>query len=209
MAEQQSKKCTSCKKSKSIELFKMKKNGDYLKTCTPCREMSKANKQRNKCEHGRQRASCIDCDGVGICVHKRVRCQCIACGGTSICVHKRRRSECIACGGNSVCKHKKQLTSCKQCSDPVKVTIKHMIISSRQSDKKYKRFDPVKFIDTDFIQGLLDDYKNCYWCKVKMQCITYCKTLTTIERLNNKLGHNKDNCVLACLSCNAKKISNK
>ena len=37
----------------------------------------------------------------------------------------------------------------------------------------------------------------------------YGKTLATIERLDNSQGHNKDNCVLCCLDCNTKKISNK
>jgi len=191
MADQQMNKCNKCKKLKSIDFFKMKKNGNYQKQCNHCLEIAKAGRERNKCIHNRQRADCLDCDGDGICKHRKLR------------------RQCIKCGGSCICRHKKQRNSCKQCSDPVQITIKNMIGHSRHTDKKYHRYDPVKFIDPSFIQGLFEDYKKCYWCKVEMQCITYGKTLTTIERLNNKLGHNRDNCVLACLDCNNKRISNK
>jgi len=99
-------KCSKCKKTKSIELFKMKKNGDYLKFCNQCREKDKASKQRNKCIHKRQRYQCIDCCG------------------SCICIHKQRRSQCIECDGSNVCQHKKRKDRCKQCSNPVQITIK-------------------------------------------------------------------------------------
>jgi hypothetical protein len=36
-----------------------------------------------------------------------------------------------------------------------------------------------------------------------------CPTLLTIERLDVKEGHIRNNCVFCCLSCNLKKLHNK
>jgi hypothetical protein len=36
-----------------------------------------------------------------------------------------------------------------------------------------------------------------------------CDTLLTIERLDVKEGHVRDNCVFCCLKCNLKKLHNK
>lgn len=104
-----------------------------------------------------------------------------------------------------------QTQHCKVCNDPIKVTIQNMIAGSRQRDKQYNRFDANNFIDTDFLNGLTNDQKYCYWqdCGVEMQYITYTNDLATIERLNNTIGHIKSNCVLACMRCNKLKKSNK
>ena len=40
------------------------------------------NKYRLKCQHGRQRNKCVECDGVGICEHNRLRVNCRNCGGS-------------------------------------------------------------------------------------------------------------------------------
>ena len=38
-----------------------------------------------------------------------------------------------------------------------------------------------------------------------MQFLENNKSLCTIERVDNELGHNKDNVTLACLGCNIKR----
>ena len=70
----------------------------------------------------------------------------------------------------SFCIHEKQKSKSKFCNDPIDVTIKNWIRKCRQSDKKYNRFDPDHFIDTDFLLGLVEDYEYCYYddCKVKL-----------------------------------------
>jgi len=139
---------------------------------------------KNKCPHDRQKSKCRDCDGIGICEHKR------------------QKYKCINCDGPDICKHKLQRQWCKTCSGPVKVSIQGWIISSKQSDRKYNRFDADRFLDKCFLKELIKDYTQCYYCKVKLQYIDNNDTLATIERLDNSIGHIKSNCVIACRKCN-------
>ena len=124
------------------------------------------------------------------------------------CEHgRRRRNTCKECRGVSVCEHDKQRQMCKNCRDPIKITIKQWVNDCRSSDKKYNRYDPDRFIDKCFLQGLVEDYPNCYYedCQIQLQYVNYGDDLASIERLDNSLGHVKSNCVLACLKCNLKK----
>ena len=86
-----------------------------------------------------------------------------------------------------------------------------MIRHSKATDKKYDRYDANNFIDMCFLNGLVEEYPNCYWddCKVELQFSEYQDNLATIERLDNSIGHTKANCVLACLKFNVLKKSNK
>jgi len=111
----------------------------------------------------------------------------------------------------SICKHNIHKSQCKYCcNDPVRLTIKNMIYSSKKADKKFDRYDPVNFIDYCFVENLLDDYTHCYYqdCKVELQIMERTDNMATIERLDNSLGHIKSNCVICCLKCNNSKKSN-
>jgi hypothetical protein len=162
------------------------------------------------CEHNKIRSRCKLCGGSEICIHNRHRGICKDCGGSQICEHNRQRSKCIECGGSQICIHNRQRCKCKECKDAIKITIKNMIFGSRQSDKKKNRYDANNFIDKCFLEGLVEEYPNCYYedCKVKLQYIEYQDNLATIERLNNSIGHIKSNCVLCCKKCNNMKKSN-
>lgn len=81
---------------------------------------------------------------------------------------------------------------------------KTMITHSRQTDRKYNRYDPDNFIDKCFLEGLFEENDTCHYCSVKFTYNERCDTLVTIERLNNNIGHIKSNCVLACWKCNLK-----
>ena len=72
-------------------------------------------------------------------------------------------------------------------------------------------YDADRFIDKCFMEGLVEDYKQCYYgdCKVNLQYTEYQDDLATIERLDNSIGHIKSNYVLCCLKCNNLKKSNK
>ena len=100
---------------------------------------------------------------------------------------------------------------CKKCSDPVKVSIKQWIFKSRQYDKKRNIYDADRFIDKCFLEGLIEDYKQCYYgdCEVNLQYTEYQDDLASIERLDNSIGHIKSNCVLCCLKCNKMNKSEK
>jgi len=113
MEESKDVKCGKCKSYKYPSQFF--KEGRRMKTCSDCRERGKLERKRNKCEHGRQRSQCKDCDGASICEHGRQRSQCKDCGGSGICEHGRQRSKCKDCGGASICEHGRQRSTCKDC----------------------------------------------------------------------------------------------
>ena len=79
-------------------------------------------------------------------------------------------------------------------------------------------YDADRFIDKCFLEGLVEDYKQCYYgdCQdavglgpVNLQYTEYRNDLASIERLDNSIGHIKSNCVLCCLKCNVSKKSEK
>jgi len=214
-------KCSKCRCYRSEASFYNEK-GRRLKTCQTCRDRDRVIRERNKCEHNRQRTHCKECEGASICQHDRQKNQCRECDGSSFCQHDRRRNHCKDCRGSSICQHDRRRNHCKDCdgasicehnktriickicSDPLKVTIRNMLTGAKQSDKKYNRYDVVNFVDYCFVENLLEDYTHCYYedCKKELQIIERNDSLATIERINNNLGHIKSNCVICCLHCN-------
>ena len=178
--EEQRIKCNRCKVKLLSSNFSEKRDGILLKTCNKCR--TKIN-----CQHDKRRSYCKECGGSSFCVHGRQRYQCKECGGSSFCVHDRRRNQCKNC-----------MTLPKQKA----FIIKQMVSHSRSSDKEKNRYDADNFIDKCFLEGLFEDNTSCHYCKTEFTYNEYVKTLVTIERLNNNIGHIKSNCVLACLFCN-------
>ena len=180
------------------------------------------------CEHGKYKYQCKECGGSQICPHNRLKYQCKECGGSQICHHGKRKSrckecegsetcphnrlkaQCKECEGSQICPHSRRKAYCKKCSDPIKVNIEQWIFNSRQYDKKRNIYDADRFIDKCFLEGLVEDYKQCYYgdCKVNLQYTEYQDDLATIERLDNSIGHIKSNCVLCCLKCNKSRKSN-
>ena len=193
----QKQKCVYCKMNMTIDNFKKKRDDSYQKTCNQCLANRNASaKKRNKtyiytCPHGKEKSKCRDC------------------GGVSFCEHDRRRTICRDCGGGSVCEHNKERNKCKLCSDPLKITIKSMIQASKESDKKYDRYDVVNFVDYGFLENLLDDFSHCCYpdCNAELQTVHYQDDLATIESLDNSIGHIKSNCVICCMKCNKIKKS--
>ena len=219
-------KCPNCRCWRKHKKF-LNDKGRLLKTCKKCRNymreyMRKKKCEHNKqkslckecggssiCEHNRQKSRCKDCGGSSICDHNRIKRQCKDCGGSSICQHNKHKPQCKDCGGSSICEHNRQKPQCKKCNDPVRITIKHWISSSKRYDKKQNKYDIVNFIDKCFLKNLIEDITNCVYCECKL---TYEGkhelNLATIERFDNNKGHVKSNCTLACYSCNSKR-SNK
>ena len=126
-----------------------------------------------------------------------------------MCKHNKRRSRCIICDGGELCIHNKRRRSCKNCSNAPEITISKMIRHSKEADIKKDLYDANNFIDYCFISSLVDESTKCYYCKVQMQFIEYNSTLCTIERLDNKIGHIKSNCVLACRTCNYSRVGQR
>ena len=152
------------------------------------------------------------------CEHGKYKYQCRECKGSQICPHNKRKPQCKECGGSQICSHNREKNHCKKCSDPIKISIEQWIFNSRQYDKMRNIYDADRFIDKCFLEGLIEDYKQCYYgdCQdavglgpVNLQYTEYQDDLATIERLDNSIGHIKSNCVLCCLKCNNLKKSKK
>ena len=126
--------------------------------------------------------------------------------------HGNIMHSCVECGGQAICTHSIQKQNCKICTPPIDILIRRIVGSSKFSDIRKNRYDEDNHIDREYVQSLIDENDHllcCYAdCLVEMQFITYGKDLCTIERINNDLGHTKDNCCLCCLDCNLKKKSN-
>ena len=163
------------------------------------------------CPHSRLKYQCKECVGSQICPHSKQKSRCKECGGSEICPHSRQKAYCRECGGSQICPHSRRKAYCKKCSDPIKINIEQWIFSSRQYDKMRNIYDADRFIDKCFLEGLVEDYKQCYYgdCKVIIQYTEYLNDLASIERLDNSIGHIKSNCVLCCLKCNLSKKSKK
>lgn len=87
--------------------------------------------------------------------------------------------------------------------------IEKKISSYKQQDIEKKVLNNEKIINLKYIiDKLIESKLNCYYCKCKMY-ILYENVREskqwTVDRINNDLGHNIDNIVLACLDCNLKR----
>jgi hypothetical protein len=87
--------------------------------------------------------------------------------------------------------------------------IKTKIHSYRHQDNLKKKYNESKFIDLDYVISLLIESElKCHYC----DCKTYLlyeivreMKQWSLDRINNDLGHNKGNLVMACLECNLKR----
>ena len=87
--------------------------------------------------------------------------------------------------------------------------IKKKISSYRQQDRIKKRHDQERLITLDeTIELLVASQLKCHYCRHEVK-ITGDKQREkrqwTLDRIDNNLGHFKDNVVIACLDCNLKR----
>ena len=87
--------------------------------------------------------------------------------------------------------------------------IEKKISSYKQQDVDKKVLNNEKIINLIcIIDKLIETEIKCYYCKCKM-FVLYENVREpkqwTVDRINNDLGHNNDNFVLACLDCNLKR----
>ncbi len=184
------KKCSRCHNKKLLKFFRIREStGVMYKTCNSCVDS-------RICEHGVQRReNCVDCEGSNICIHKKNKLTCREC------CHEFKASR--------ICVHEINKSYCKKCSDPKKVIIDHWMRDCRTTDKRHNRFDIANFIDRCFCKSIIEEYPNCYYCKIELQYMVLQGDLATIERLTNNAGHIKSNCVVACYSCNVRRVGQK
>lgn len=94
-------------------------------------------------------------------------------------------------------------------TDIVSCELKKKISSYKSQDKRKNMYNCDEFVDFEFILKMFNDSKLvCYYCKCNV-LILYDTVREskqwTLERIDNRLGHNKGNSVIACLECNLKR----
>jgi hypothetical protein len=86
--------------------------------------------------------------------------------------------------------------------------ILNKIAGYKCQDQHKHLFDPTKFVNFQDVLTMLNTNMTCYYCK---ECVLVLYDFRreprqwTLERLNNDLGHNRDNVVLSCLQCNLRR----
>ena len=87
--------------------------------------------------------------------------------------------------------------------------IANKISSYKSQDIEKGIFDPEKFIHLEaVIQKIVDSGLKCFYCRESMRLLyEYVREPKqwTVERLDNKRGHNCDNIEIACLTCNLRR----
>lgn len=179
-------KCSSCK-CYFVPVYK--RNGTPKKTCERCLEQSKVYTAKYKCIHEKAKYQCVDCNGSSMCCHKKQKAICIDCEGTQRCPHRRTRAE------------------CRECGDEIHKICINMVRNSKVADIRRNRYNEEQFITYDYVRGLLTQSGNkCHYCTEPIQYIINQPDLGTIERLDNSIGHNIGNCVIACRTCNLTQV---
>ena len=84
-----------------------------------------------------------------------------------------------------------------------------IIHNSKQTDIKKNLFIEEDFIDKEFVLDKFEEQNNrCHYCHIQLNTVGQAEEgkrdhqKCTIERIDNTLGHSKENCVLACFRCN-------
>ena len=87
--------------------------------------------------------------------------------------------------------------------------INKKISSYKQQDKIKNLLDDAKFLHFEsIIQKMIECELKCRYCKKEINVlydISREMKQWSVDRINNDLGHNKDNFHLACLECNLKR----
>lgn len=88
----------------------------------------------------------------------------------------------------------------------IRQQINQKIYGYRAQDLEKSLFCEEKFVDyTKIIEMFIACDMKCYYCKTAVSILyEYVREPKqwTVERIDNKYGHNKDNVEIACLNCN-------
>ena len=91
----------------------------------------------------------------------------------------------------------------------IKKEINKKITGYKYQDIKKKLIDLTKLISlNDTIEKLMLSKLKCFYCKETCHLLyqnIFEKKQWTLDRINNKQGHNTDNVVISCLECNIKR----
>lgn len=88
----------------------------------------------------------------------------------------------------------------------IKQQINNKIYGYRNQDLLKSKYDGTKFVDfAKILEMMLANDLKCYYCNNPVLVLyEYVREPRqwTVERIDNKFGHNKDNIEIACLNCN-------
>lgn len=94
-------------------------------------------------------------------------------------------------------------------TNPCQVILKHItqkIAGYKSQDIKKELYEEEKLVDIPYVLKTLENAENiCYYCKesVKVLYENVREPLQwSLDRIDNSIGHNKENVVIACLQCN-------
>ena len=90
--------------------------------------------------------------------------------------------------------------------DFIQQQIKQKIYGYKSQDLLKSKYDESKFVDyAKILEMMVASDMKCYYChKPYLVIYEYVREPRqwTVERIDNKFGHNKDNIEIACLDCN-------
>lgn len=226
-------KCIKCQQTSPAtrEFYALRQDGEFTLRCIMCLTeegcicthqiyKSECSECKVQCDVDSNTRTCVKCEKSFLLNNTyfarrqdnsfTLRCFVCLIEDGSMCKHLEYVTTCPkGCAELMQCEHDKLKTKCKICSDPIPITIQNMLSGSRQADKKREHYDQEKFVDYNFLLGLIKRADGCYYCNIPMQYVKNTDDMGTIERLDNSMGHNKDNTVIACLSCNRRRVGNR
>ena len=90
--------------------------------------------------------------------------------------------------------------------DFIRQQIKQKIYGYKSQDLLKSKYDEFKFVDyAKILEMMVSSDMKCYYChKPYLVIYEYVREPRqwTVERIDNKFGHNRDNIEIACLDCN-------
>ena len=97
----------------------------------------------------------------------------------------------------------------KTITNVVSRELRNKIYSYKSQDIKKNIYNKDEFIDFEFVLNLFKcSQLKCYYCD-RQVLVIYDNVREsrqwTIERIDNRLGHNKNNSVISCLDCNLRR----
>ena len=91
----------------------------------------------------------------------------------------------------------------------LKNEIQRKIHGYRSQDVKKNKHDPEHFISLEYVlERIVERELNCFYCQGPVKIwyeISRDPLQWTLERIDNKIGHNVGNIEIACLQCNLKR----
>jgi hypothetical protein len=202
---------------------------------------------RTKCQHGRRRNTCKECDGASFCEHNRIRSDCKECkalgvggsgicehgrlrpsckdckalgiGGASLCEHDKQRNKCRECGGNQICEHKRLRYVCKECGgrgicehDQIRWTCRKCKSKAFCEHNRQRHFCSICDPQHTYKRYEKDTGRNLSFAITLEQFISivalpcdFCGEDIEprgIDRWDNKVGYEFENCRPCCKTCN-------